>query len=342
MKRLFLISGLVIAFLLFLQNAKSQTATLTWNKYDFIPGEKIIFEDNQESEQNGEFPSRWDLVKGNVEIAQLDGENVIMMREGGPSIVPYFKDPKEDHLPDIFTIELDLYYPGSGIFNIYLFDTKNQRSGSPSGYADIKINKNEMSLGTLKNEYPDNTLPKNRWMHISIAYTNGNLKAYMDDTRLINIPRLDFNPKGLTLHTYHANKDNLYYVKNIRIAQGGVKYYDRMMQEGKIIVNGIRFDTGKSTLKPESMGPINEIYNLMKGNPEMKFSVEGHTDSQGDEAFNMKLSQERAETVMNTLIKMGISADRLTAKGWGESKPISNNASPEDMANNRRVEFVKK
>ena len=89
------------------------------------------------------------------------------------------------------------------------------------------------------------------------------------------------------------------------------------------------------------MGPINEIFKLMNDNPDLKFSVEGHTDSQGDDAFNMKLSQERAETVKNTLIKLGISVDRLTSKGWGESKPISNNASPEDMANNRRVEFVK-
>ncbi len=74
-------------------------------------------------------------------------------------------------------------------------------------------------------------------------------------------------------------------LKNVRIAKGGVKYYDRMMQDGKIIVNGIRFDVNKSTLKPESMGAINEIYTLMKDNPGLKFSVEGHTDSQGDDAF---------------------------------------------------------
>ena len=179
-------------------------------------------------------------------------------------------------------------------------------------------------------------------MHIAIAYTNGKLKAYMDDTRLLNIPRLDFDPKGLSLYTYHAKNDNMFYVKNVRIAKGGVKYYDRVMQEGKIIVNGIRFDLNKATLKNESMGAINEIFNLLNDNPDLKLSVEGHTDSQGDDAFNMKLSEERATTVMNKLIEMGISPDRLSAKGWGETMPIANNASPEDMANNRRVEFVKK
>jgi OOP family OmpA-OmpF porin len=320
---------------------KDHSPVLSWAKYDFVPGDKVIFEDNLEGEENGEFPSRWDLMRGAVEVANLDGENVIMFREGEPGIVPYLKDPQKDYLPDIFTVELDLYYPGDGTFNIFLYDRKNQKSGSPSGYTDVEVTSNKLEMGMSRSTYPGGNLKKARWMHIAIAYTNGKLKAYMDDTRLVNIPHLDFNPKGLTLYTYHARNDNRFYVKNVRIAEGGVKYYDRVMKEGKIIVNGIRFDVGKSTIKPESMGAINEIYNLMKENSNLKFSVEGHTDSQGDADFNMKLSQERAEAVMNTLIKMGISADRLTAKGWGESRPISNNASPEDMANNRRVEFVK-
>ena len=315
---------------------------LTWSKYDFVPGDQVIFEDNLQNEENGEFPSRWDLVNGNIEVAEFGGEKVIMMRDGQPTIVPYFKDPKEDHLPDVFTVEMDLYYPGSGTFEIYLYDRKNQESESPTGYTDLQIHYgNEMRLGTANSNYPGKDNYEKGWIHIAIAYTDGKLKAYMDDTRLINIPRLDFDPKGITLYTYHASNDNIFYVKNIRIAKGGVKYYDRVMQDGKIIVNGIRFDVNKATLKAESMGAINEIYTLMKDNPDLKFSVEGHTDSQGDDAFNMKLSEERAETIRNTLIEMGISADRLTSKGWGESKPLSNNASPEDMANNRRVEFVK-
>ena len=178
-------------------------------------------------------------------------------------------------------------------------------------------------------------------MHISIAYTNGKLKAYMDETRLLNIPRLDFDPKGLTLYTYHANNKNLFYVKNIRIAKGGVKYYDRIMKDGKIIANGIRFDVNKSTLKPESMGVINEIYELLEKYPEFKFSVEGHTDSDGDADHNLQLSEERAKVVMDKLISMGIEADRLEYKGMGETNSLDSNDTPEGKANNRRVEFVK-
>jgi outer membrane protein OmpA-like peptidoglycan-associated protein len=317
------------------------TPELNWAKYDFVPGDKVIFEDNQENEENGEFPSRWDLIRGNVEIAVFGGENVIMLRDGAPSIIPYLKNSSEDYLPDVFTIEFDLYYPGGGWFETYLYDRKNQESGSPTGYTDIEIRYNQLSLGQISSTLPDKNVAKSRWMHIAIAYTHGKLKAYMDETRLLNIPRLDFDPKGLTLYTYHAKNDNLYYVKNVRIAEGGVKYYDRFLQDGKIIANGIRFDVNKATLRPESMGVINEIAVLMKDHPEVKFSVEGHTDSDGDDNLNQTLSEQRAGTVVATLEKLGIDTNRLTSKGWGESKPMDTNSTPEGKANNRRVEFVK-
>ena len=314
---------------------------LKWSKYDFVPGDRVIFEDDLEGEENGEFPSRWDLATGNVEVAEFGGENVIMFRDGAPSIVPYFKEAKEDYLPDVFTVEFDLYCSSSD-FVLYLYDRKNQKHGSPTGYTDLEINYYHMDFATSSSDHPDKkNLSERRWMHVSVAYTNGKLKAYMDETRLINIPRIDFDPKGITLYTYHASDDRLFYVKNVRIAEGGVKYYDRVMKDGKIIATGIRFDTGKSTLKPESMGVINEIYEMMEKYPELRFSVEGHTDNVGDDGSNMNLSADRAERVKNTLIEMGIDGDRLTSKGLGESMPMDDNNYPEGRANNRRVEFVK-
>jgi outer membrane protein OmpA-like peptidoglycan-associated protein len=90
------------------------------------------------------------------------------------------------------------------------------------------------------------------------------------------------------------------------------------------------------------MGTLNGIVQIMKDNPDVKFEVGGHTDSDGDDALNLKLSQARADAVRTQLISMGIDASRLTAKGFGKTKPISDNTSPEGKANNRRVEFVKK
>lgn len=325
--------------------AASPSGVLSWAKYDFVPGDRVIFEDNLVGEENGEFPSRWDLQAGTAEVAQVDGENVIFLRGGAPCIVPYMENSSQDYLPDVFTIEYDIYF-GYSYANIYFYDRKNQRRlqgqqpHSGSGQWDLQTGYYNMSIGNFSSKLPRDVEQK-RWAHIAIAYTSGKFKAYLDDTRLINIPRMEINPIGISFYSYHATDKSPIYIKNIRIAEGGVKYYDRVMQDGKIVANGIRFDVGKASLRPESMGIINEVVGLMKEHPDLKFSVEGHTDSDGDEALNMELSQKRAETVMNEMVQLGIAKDRLQAKGWGESKPITGNASPEDKANNRRVEFVK-
>ena len=187
--------------------------------------------------------------------------------------MPYLENPSEDYLPEIFTIEFDLYC-GPDDFTTYLYDRKNQKSGSPTGYTFLKTKYYMMTFGTSSSRHPDEkTLEQRRWMHVAIAYNKGKLKVYMDETRLINIPRIDFDPKGLSFHSYHCRNDRLYYVKNIRIAEGGTKYYDRIMSDGKIIATGVRFDSGKATLKPESMGIINEMVEMMNDHPDMKLSI---------------------------------------------------------------------
>ncbi len=328
-------------------NEKSNNPNVSWSRFDFVPGDTVLFEDGPSvNEENGEFPSRWDLYQGGAEIAQVDGEPVItFITDAGnmhsKGIVPYLKNPKEDYLPEVFTIEFDMFF-NPNVYNeryyITLHDKKNQ---SRSGISQITIFVNQLRMstseGNLTGKERTNRDEVAGWRHISIAYTKGKLKAYLEDQRLINIPHLEGNPTGVTL----SGDSKGMYIKNIRIAKGGVKYYDRVLSEGKIIVNGIKFDVNKATLKPESMGPINKIYDLMMKNPTVNFSVEGHTDSDGNDASNMTLSKARGKSVMNKLIEMGISANRLKSNGFGESKPIDNNSTPEGKANNRRVEFVK-
>lgn len=327
--------------------AAAAPMNVQWNKFDFVPGDKVIFEDGPDRmEENGEFPSRWDLVQGQVEIASVNGETVMMFLDGG-KIIPYLKNRDQDYLPDIFTIEFDFYTPkGGNRIKFFLSDQKNQTgiAGNAQEF-DVTPNRIDTPDGNyVEHSQRDYSYCENGcWTHVSIAFTNGRLKIYLDDTRLVNIPHYEFNPTGFTFYPYFAEAaDNkVFYAKNFRIAEGGVKYYDRVMTDGKIICNGIRFDVNKATLKAESMGPINNIFELMQKQPDLKFSVEGHTDSDGDEAANQKLSEERAKTVKEQLIAMGISAERLSSKGFGESKPIDNNSTAEGKANNRRVEFVK-
>ncbi len=328
------------------KNNEIQKPKVVWSKFDFVPGETVIFEDMPSTdEENGEFPSRWDLYDGSAEIVEFDNQNVIMFLNGGGTIVPYLKNPKEDHLPEVFTIEFDVYFTKSRTtanrYFIALYDIKNQRPQDM--YTKIVVYPNGIEYGDSNKRYPGtenrgwSSEPTGKWRHISIAYTRGKLKAYMDDTRLINVPHMKGNPTGLSIRGMRGEM----YLKNVRIAKGGVKYYDRVLSEGKIIVNGIKFDVNKATLKSESMGPINKIYNMMVKNPDLKFSIEGHTDADGDETHNQTLSEARAKAVMEKMISMGIDASRLKYKGFGESKPIDNNSTPEGKANNRRVEFVK-
>lgn len=325
---------------------KSESPNVVWSKFDFIPGDEIIFEDAPSAEEeNGEFPSRWDLYKGAAEIGMVNGENVILFLNGGGVIVPYLKNADKDYLPDVFTIEFDVWFDkGQTTSNRYFVSFKDMKHQRYNGLGDrLNIYPNGLEFGETDKRYPGtenlgwSNEPVGKWRHISIAYTKGKFKAYMDDTRLINVPHLEGNPWGLTIN---ALKDKMY-LKNVRIAKGGVKYYDRVLSDGKIIVNGIRFDVNKATIKPASYGAINEIFNLMEKQADLNFSVEGHTDSDGDDQLNQKLSEARAKSVMDYLIGLGISPHRLKSTGWGESKPIDNNTTPEGKANNRRVEFVK-
>ncbi|MRR23230.1 OmpA family protein, partial [bacterium] len=171
------------------------------------------------------------------------------------------------------------------------------------------------------------------------------LKVYLDDARVVNIPNLGINPEGLTICCDRMNSAGSEginrFIRNVRIAEGAVKLYDKLMQDGRIIANGIRFDVNKATIRPESMGVINAIYGLLKDHPEIKLSVEGHTDSDGEDTANQSLSERRAKAVVDQLVKMGIDGSRLTSVGWGESKPVGSNNTSEGKAANRRVEFVK-
>ena len=111
---------------------------------------------------------------------------------------------------------------------------------------------------------------------------------------------------------------------------------------GRAAVYGINFDTGKSTIKPDSAEAIAEIAKLLKSQPGLKLGVVGHTDNVGGIDSNIKLSKDRAEAVLNALVRThGIAASRLKAFGCGLFAPVASNETEEGRAKNRRVELVK-
>jgi OmpA-OmpF porin, OOP family len=117
--------------------------------------------------------------------------------------------------------------------------------------------------------------------------------------------------------------------------------YDALNRDGHIALY-INFDSGKSIIKPESRAIIEQIVQMMKSNPELKLSVEGHTDNVGNPASNKTLSEERAKSVVSAIVSESISIERLSSSGYGQDKPIGDNNTEEGKAKNRRVELVRK
>ena len=274
-----------------------------WSKYDFVSGDKVIFEDNLANEKHGEFPSKWDLASGNAENAKLGDENVIAFMINKTEIFPLMKT--KEYLPEVFTIEFDIYFHNKGNEAYYL-NLKNQKSA-------ISIRTNKVSLGAIEGE-PDKNSRETGWHHIALSFNQRALKVYFDQTRTLNIPNIEKKPTSFTISalSHGASNGNPSMIKNIRIAEGGVELYDKLMTDGKIITRGIYFDIGKATIKPESMGVINEIVKLMEDHPDVSLSVEGHTDSDGDDSFNQKLSEERSAAVMNAFTELGISTKQVS------------------------------
>jgi OmpA-OmpF porin, OOP family len=116
---------------------------------------------------------------------------------------------------------------------------------------------------------------------------------------------------------------------------------DALNKDGRVALY-INFDTGKSTIRPDSKPIIDQIVQLMKTNTGLELGVEGHTDNVGDAKSNQTLSENRANAVVTAIVAQGIEAKRLSAAGHGQDKPIADNSSEEGRAKNRRVELVKK
>jgi len=330
---------------------------LVWNTYDFVPGTEIIFEDDFKGEQNGEFPSRWDMVRGGlIENAVFDGSNVVYFKQSNATvpdaILPLLDVRTQDYLPDEFTFEMDCYfgpkpnattpYYGAHHYYIFMYDVKNQKKIMTHS-RPIRIGKDKVEYNQIGDTYPGSSAktPFIGWRHVSISFNKRSLKGYLDDKRLLNIPNCEFNPTGIMISFHNVAGAQIGFIKNVKIAKGAVPLYDKVLSEGKFVTHGIKFDVNKATIKPESMGTINYVFKMLTNNPSLNFSVEGHTDSDGEDALNQKLSEARANAVMSQLVSMGIAQTRLKSKGLGESKPLSMNDTPEGKANNRRVEFIK-
>ena len=349
------------------KNADAEEADpTTATSSDFKRGSVILFQDDVTAEKVGEFPSKWDMFSGTTEVKTIAGVKAINPTDNA-QIQPLIKE-QGAYLPEEFTIEYDFYYwpskddVGLNDIKLILAVTKDRSEFPGEGHDTGDLTAFVLRHGVCNTEEHvymfngnhDGSFEysfKKGWNHVALSFNKRALKVYFNDKRVVNLPRVN-QPTWMCFQV-PFDYINLTFIRNVVVAKGAVALYDRNEQSmtavekaiaetGKFVTNNILFETGKATLKPESMAEIQKVADYMKKNASVRFEVQGHTDNQGSDAVNDPLSQQRAEAVVKALEGLGVDGFNLRAVGKGSHEPVADNKTDAGRAKNRRVEFIKK
>lgn len=332
----------IIVFAAHLQAQTSRDELKDYSKYDFVAGENAIFEEDLRSDKTGVVPSDWIMEGGSAIVDGPDTNRYVSVLQYYTVMSPRYA-PKTI-LPDTFTIEYDTWldagYDGNPGIQIHLMQSEQDATITPNTmYINCQYPGGEQNADTPSEIRGEKFF--DRWNHIAIYYAKPALTLYVDQFKMFTIPDCNLDPDRIMV-TGNASQEMKILMKNFRIAKNIPAHdFENGISKGVFITHAIRFDVNKSVIKPESMAVLTEIAKYLQQNPAVHIEIGGHTDSDGDDAFNMKLSQQRADAVKKQLISMGVTEAQLTAKGYGESKPLNAGNTAEAKAGNRRVEFTK-
>jgi OmpA-OmpF porin, OOP family len=353
--------------------APAKKGITSYSKFDFVPGEMILYTEDFAQDAIGELPTNWN-ASGKGEVMTIDGKHGKWLRAFQGNV--YLSGNKRS-FGESFTVEFDMIYyfepktPGYVLPNMnfgllssgdkdnadnqflkeYNYYNSTEISISPygSGGARVVSGKNRGTTFTSDritlNDYQQHF---NKVLHYSIQVQKQRLRLWINEAKIFDIPRA-IN-LGDTLNQIFFDLDGSNYkdeeigvfISNIKIATGLPDTRHKLIEEGKFSTTGILFDVQSAVIKPESYGVVKEIASVLKENPSVKVKIIGHTSSDGDDAANLELSKQRAEAVKALLMKeYGIEEGRLKSEGKGETQPVGDNKTKEGKAQNRRVEFVK-
>jgi len=347
------------------QNVKPASGTPSlqaYSKFDFIPGEKVVFYEDFSQDAIGDFPALWN-TNGSAEVVTTNLFPGQWMKFACREAI--WTDALLI-LPENYTIEYDVI-PISGPeskgamagWAMRLMQAKNVKawdSGSAPGQGGYWFEVayygrpgygtwlygaecEQLKTGGFKegDEFKEKL---NQKYHIAIWVQKTRVRLYQNEDKLFDSPKAF--PAGCVKPDRLRFEDGAAMISNIRIAIGAPDTRNKLMTEGKLVTYGIYFDVNKDVVKPESYGTLKDIATVLNEVPDVKVKIVGHTDSDGDDAKNMDLSKRRAASVKAELSKsFGVNGDRLETDGMGETQPVAKNDSPVNKALNRRVEFIK-
>lgn len=341
--------------------AQEQTQLQAYSKYDFIPGEKVIFYDDFSQDNVGDFPALWN-TNGSAEVVTTNLFPGKWMKFVMNECV--WTDELLA-LPDNYTIEFDVV-PIGGLegermsgWHMRLMQAKNAKAwdgGSAPGQGGFQFQVEYFGRpgyntwfmgeqcgpaklsGFVEGEQLKQKM--NQKYHIAIWVQKTRIRLYQDQNKIIDLPKA--LPAGCVKPDRLRFEYGALMLSNVRIAVGAPDMRNKLITEGKLVTYGIYFDVNKDIVKPESYGTLKEISNILNEVPDVKVKIVGHTDSDGADPANLDLSKRRAASVKNELVKsFGVNGDRLETDGMGESQPVAPNDTPANKALNRRVEFIK-
>jgi OOP family OmpA-OmpF porin len=344
------------------QNTNISDKLEVYSKYDFVPGDKLLFFDDFSQDFIGDFPSKWNTNASGevVKFNKVEGN----WFELKPGYQIYFI-PDVKTLPEDYTIEFDILTEGltektssNARLDVYLSDNNKFETGSKHyAYASIPFglyNAFDISMynyfngkssinSHIKADIRKEVLNQ---PHISISVTKNRFRLWVNEVKYVDIPRFIEDLNVLNYIKFHINgfKDGeeRVFIRNLKVAEGGQDLRRELLSKGKVSTNGILFDSGSANIQSQSYGIIRQISQVLQQEASLKLNIVGHTDSDGPDDANLKLSKARAEAVKNALIQVyNVSGDRLQTDGKGESAPVGDNNTPDGKAQNRRVEFIK-
>lgn len=311
--------------------------------FDFEPGSRVLFATDFSRDHVGDFPRAFEFMGGNVEVVEWQGRRLLRLNDDG-----VFAVPLPEVLPGRFTIEFDYHNPNRHTtlrvapnaaeeavtalgypYHLFLITPESAEVGVMAGRSADKPTSSQHNR-----DFMEHVLP------VRIMVDDTYAKMYVGETRVANLPNADFNLTDRVVFHYSGSGGPAY-IGDLRIAAGGRDLYGTLEAEGRVVTEGVYFDTGSATLRPESFGVVQEIAEMLRAHPDLRVRIEGHTDNVGDPASNQTLSEDRANAVRAMLVGLGIDAGRLEAAGHGQARPVASNDSAEGRAQNRRVELVR-